>query len=185
MKLPLLRPSSPLPGRTRDLASARTTVDEALGLWRGQVLDGVPGPAAAAARPRFQRLRLALAATRAELDLELGAFESAAADLEDLLRTHPDREDLRLLYLLALRRQGRTEEALEAYEVYRDRGGQNPELLALGHELREALRDERPELQMEEPVYEEDPPLLGGDDSPSTSPPSRTCVSRSPSGRRG
>ncbi|MEW2101567.1 SAV_2336 N-terminal domain-related protein [Streptomyces cellulosae] len=146
------------------LASARTTVDEALSLWRGQVLDGVPGPAAAAARPRFQRLRLTLAATRAELDLELGAFESAAADLEDLLRTHPDREDLRLLYLLALKRQGRTEEALEAYDVYRDRGGQNPELLALGHELREALWDERPELQREEPVYEEDPPLLGGDE---------------------
>ncbi|MFH9175542.1 SAV_2336 N-terminal domain-related protein [Streptomyces albogriseolus] len=146
------------------LDAARTTVDEALNLWRGEALEGVPGPAAAAARPRFGQLRLALAVTRAELDLELGDFSRATTFLDDLLRTDPNREDVRLLYLLALKRQGRTDEALEAYEAYEDRGGRNPELLALGHELRAALREERPDLRPEEPVHEEDPPLLGEDE---------------------
>ncbi|MGA5210449.1 SAV_2336 N-terminal domain-related protein [Streptomyces pseudogriseolus] len=147
-----------------DLTSARTTVDEVLSLWHGEVLDGVPGPAAATARSRFQQLRLTLAATRAELDLELGAFERATTDLEDLLRTHPHREDLRRLHLLALQRQGRADRALEEFEAYEDSGGDNPELLAMGHELRDAFRDERPDLSLEEPAYEEDPPLLGGDE---------------------
>ncbi|MGW7298308.1 BTAD domain-containing putative transcriptional regulator [Streptomyces sp. NPDC054829] len=135
-----------------------TTVDEALNLWRGEVLDGVPGPAAAAARSRFQQLRLTLAATRAELDLELGEFERAATDLDALLRTHPHREDLRRLYLLALQRQGRTDKALEAFEEYEVSGGDNPELLAMGHELREALGVRGPDREPE------DPPLLGGDE---------------------
>ncbi len=141
-----------------ELASARTTVDEALSLWRGEVLDGVPGPAAAAARPRFQQLRLTLAATRAELDLELGEFERAAADLDALLRTHPHREDLRRLYLLALQRQGRTDKALEVFEEYEVSGGDNPELLAMGHELREALGERGPDREPQEP------PLLGEDE---------------------
>ncbi|MBC2901556.1 SAV_2336 N-terminal domain-related protein [Streptomyces cupreus] len=147
---------------TGELASARTTVDEALSLWRGEALDGVPGPAAAEARTRFHQLRLSLYATRAELDLELGEFERAATELADLLHAHPSREDFRRLYLIALQRQGRTEEALDVFEEYKISGGDNPELLALGHELREAFA-EVPEAHPEEPVYE-DPPLLEEDE---------------------
>ncbi|CCK30262.1 hypothetical protein BN159_5883 [Streptomyces davaonensis JCM 4913] len=147
-----------------ELASARATVDEALALWHGNALDGVPGPSADAARTRFHQLRLSLYTTRAELDLELGEFERAATDLADLLRTHPSREDFRRLYLIALQRQGRMEEALDAFDDYEVSGGDNPELLVLGHELREALTDVPQSRRPEEPAFEEEPPLLGEDE---------------------
>ncbi|MFI1352655.1 SAV_2336 N-terminal domain-related protein [Streptomyces sp. NPDC020898] len=116
---------------------ARRHVASALDLWQGTPLDGVPGPAAAAARSRLLQLRLSLSATRAELDLELGEFERAATDLAQLVHEHPSREDFRRLHLIALRRQGHVEEALEAYEEYESSGGRSPDLLALGRELRD------------------------------------------------
>ncbi|WP_107086991.1 SAV_2336 N-terminal domain-related protein, partial [Streptomyces viridochromogenes] len=123
-------------------ADARALVTEALSLWSGDdALANVPGPAARTARTRLQQLRLGLLRGRAELDLELGEFERAATDLAELLRLHPAREDFRRLYLIALRRQGRVEEALEVYEEYELSGGQNPELLALGRELRDEFGD--------------------------------------------
>ncbi|WP_191971405.1 SAV_2336 N-terminal domain-related protein [Streptomyces luteolifulvus] len=82
--------------------SARAQADEALGLWHGTALDGVPGPAASAARTRLLQLRLSLSATRAELDLELGRFESAADGLTHLVREYPDRDDFRRLLARAL-----------------------------------------------------------------------------------
>ncbi|MFV0136151.1 SAV_2336 N-terminal domain-related protein [Streptomyces sp. HMX87] len=117
---------------------ARRHVTDALGLWRsGDPLADLPGPAARTARNRLLRLRLALHGRRAELDLALGDADRAAADLSGLLHAHPFREDFRRLYLIALRRQGRVEDALEVYEEYELSGGRNPELLALGRELRE------------------------------------------------
>lgn len=125
-----------------NIASAREATQNALNLWRGTALDGIPGPAADAARTRLLQLRLSLCATRAELDLEAGEFERAAVDLAGLVDDHPAREDLRRLYITALRRQGRVEEALEVYEEYELSGGQNPELLALGRELRDEFGDD-------------------------------------------
>ncbi|MFI6276799.1 SAV_2336 N-terminal domain-related protein [Streptomyces sp. NPDC050988] len=90
-----------------DPTTARETVQRALDLWYGEPLDGVPGPAAEATRTRLRALRLQLYATRAELDLELGHFERAATDLDDLLRAHPQHEDFRRLHVLALRNLGR------------------------------------------------------------------------------
>ena len=124
-----------------NISSAREATQEALSLWRGTALDGIPGPAADAARTRLLQLRLSLCATRAELDLEIGEFERAAVDLAGLVDDHPAREDLRRLYIAALRRQGRVEEAVEVYEEYELSGGQNPELLALGRELRDEFGD--------------------------------------------
>ncbi|WP_210574142.1 SAV_2336 N-terminal domain-related protein [Streptomyces sp. GESEQ-4] len=129
--------------------------DRALELWRGdEPLADVPGPAAHTARGRLQQLRLGLYRSRAELDLERGELERAETDLAELLRAHPDREDFRRLYITALRRQGRTEDALEAYEEYEVSGGQNPELRTLGHELRDELErfDDPPEGGYEEPA---------------------------------
>ncbi|MET9833402.1 SAV_2336 N-terminal domain-related protein [Streptomyces sp. NPDC006385] len=129
-------------------ADAHARVTAALDLWSGDApLAGVPGPAARMARTRLQQLRLGLLRTRAELDLELGEFERAAQDLAGLVRDHPAREDFRRLCITALRRQGRDEEALEVYEDYELSGGDSPELLALGHELRDELEafDEAPE----------------------------------------
>ncbi len=123
-------------------AEARRHVGEALALWRpGDPLADVPGPAARTARNRLVRLRHTLYSRRAGLDLALGDADRAAADLSGLLEAHPFREDFRRLYLIALRRQGRVEEALEVYEEYELSGGRNPELLALGRELRADHRD--------------------------------------------
>lgn len=120
------------------LAEARVLVTEALSLWRDpEPLADVPGPAARTARTRLLRLRLALHTKRAELDLALGDYDRAATDLAGLLRAHPHREDFRRLYMIALRRQGRGEEALEVYEEYELSGGRSPALTALGRELRE------------------------------------------------
>ncbi|MGW8709903.1 SAV_2336 N-terminal domain-related protein [Streptomyces sp. NPDC055752] len=117
---------------------ARALVTEALSLWHGdESLAQVPGPAARTARARLLRLRLALHTKRAELDLALGDYDRTSAELSRLLRAHPHREDFRRLYLIALRRQGRGAEALEAYEEYELSGGRSPALAALGRELRE------------------------------------------------
>ena len=94
-----------------DPTTARDAVQRALDLWYGEPLDGVPGPAAEATRTRLRDLRLSLYATRAELDLELGHFERAATDLDDLLRTHPGHEDFRRLCVLALRNLDRVADA--------------------------------------------------------------------------
>ncbi|MET9353557.1 SAV_2336 N-terminal domain-related protein [Streptomyces sp. NPDC006617] len=120
------------------LAEAHGLVSGALSLWGdAEPLAGVPGPAARTARSRLLRLRLALHTKRAELDLVLGEYERAATELSGLLRAHPHREDFRRLYLIALRRQGRGEEAMEVYEEYELSGGRSPALTALGRELRE------------------------------------------------
>ncbi|WP_328693438.1 SAV_2336 family protein [Streptomyces phaeochromogenes] len=94
-----------------DPTTARDTVQRALDLWYGEPLDGVPGPAAEATRARLRALRLSLYATRAELDLELGHFERAATDLDDLLRTHPEHEDFHRLRVLARRNLDRVADA--------------------------------------------------------------------------
>ncbi|MFH8441282.1 SAV_2336 N-terminal domain-related protein [Streptomyces sp. NPDC018026] len=120
------------------LAEAHGLVSGALSLWGdAEPLADVPGPAARTARTRLLRLRLALHTKRAELDLVLGEYDRAATELSGLLRAHPHREDFRRLYLIALRRQGRDEEALEVYEEYELSGGRSPALTALGRELRE------------------------------------------------
>ncbi|QIJ62425.1 SAV_2336 N-terminal domain-related protein [Streptomyces sp. JB150] len=120
-----------------DAERARGHLTAALVLWKGPALEGVSGPAAQTARTRLQQLRLTLSRRRAELDLDLDEVDRAAADLAELVREHPSREDFRRLYLIALRRQGRLEEALEVFEEYELSGGRSPELLALGQELRE------------------------------------------------
>ncbi|MFE5026755.1 SAV_2336 N-terminal domain-related protein [Streptomyces sp. NPDC056656] len=122
-----------------DLESARTHVAHALSLFSGTPLDGVPGPAAHTARTRLTQLHLTLLRTRAELDLDLGDLERAAADLADLVRDHPSREDFRRLQMTALRQLGRTDDALETYEEYKAVGGRTgPALAELHRKLLEA-----------------------------------------------
>ncbi|MFE6757596.1 SAV_2336 N-terminal domain-related protein [Streptomyces sp. NPDC057684] len=127
-----------------NLHTARTHIAAALSLWRGTPLDGVRGPAARAARTRLTQLHLTLHRTRAELDLDLGDVERAAADLADLVREHPSREDFRRLQMIALRQLGRIGEALEAYEEYEAVGGRTgPALEELRRDLREAQGNAR------------------------------------------
>ncbi|MGB8944863.1 MAG: BTAD domain-containing putative transcriptional regulator, partial [Streptomyces sp.] len=76
-----------------DFTRARELVRSALGLWRGTPLDGIPGPAAQAARADIDRLRQSLLHTQLELNRELGATEQEQTELDELLREFPRTED--------------------------------------------------------------------------------------------
>ncbi|CAL9581353.1 hypothetical protein SUDANB105_05034 [Streptomyces sp. enrichment culture] len=145
---------------TGDREKAHGHLTAALVLWSGPALEDVRGPAAQIARARLLQLRLSLHRTRAELDLDLGEVDRAADDLAGLVDAYPAREDFRRLYLIALRRQGRIEEALEVFEEYELSGGRGPELLALGAELRDEFGDppeEAPDTAYDESRYGDSP----------------------------
>ncbi|MBA8957138.1 BTAD domain-containing putative transcriptional regulator [Actinomadura namibiensis] len=103
-------------GRSRaDLDAARLLLTEALELWSGDPLAGLPGPFAETQRSRLAERRLAARRSRLEIDLELGRYAEAVAELTALTAEHPLREDLHGLLMLALSRDGRQAEALAAY----------------------------------------------------------------------
>ncbi|MCL7425432.1 BTAD domain-containing putative transcriptional regulator [Streptomyces sp. YS415] len=98
-----------------ETASARHLFDQALALWQGTTLMGVPGPFADAERSRLEERRLDVIEARLETMVELGACADAATDLTTLVETHPLREGLHYLLMLALHQTGRQGEALAAY----------------------------------------------------------------------
>lgn len=98
-----------------DPAKARELLREALGLWDGEPLAGVPGPYAEAQRSRLTEWRIGLLETRLGLDLDLGMHSEAVAELTALSAEHPLRERLRWLLMLALYRSGRQAEALGVF----------------------------------------------------------------------
>ncbi|WP_276204632.1 BTAD domain-containing putative transcriptional regulator [Amycolatopsis vancoresmycina] len=104
-----------------DLRGAREALDEALGLWHGVPLSGLPGPFAAAQRARLTEVRLATVERRAEVMLESGGHAELVAELTALTREHPFRETLRGLLMRALVAAGRRTEAIAVYTDVRDR----------------------------------------------------------------
>ncbi|WP_206789989.1 BTAD domain-containing putative transcriptional regulator [Amycolatopsis sp. MtRt-6] len=104
-----------------DLRGAREAFDEALALWHGVPLSGLPGPFAAAQRARLTELRLATVERRAEVVLDSGGHTELVAELTALTREHPYRETLRGLLMRALVRAGRRTEAIAVYADVRDR----------------------------------------------------------------
>lgn len=101
--------------RGSDPQEARRLLNAALGLWEGEALAGVPGPAAQSQRTRIEQWRLRLLESRLEADLETGGHEEAVCELTALTSAHPLRELLRAQLMLALYRGGRQAEALAVY----------------------------------------------------------------------
>ncbi|MEU4293190.1 BTAD domain-containing putative transcriptional regulator [Kribbella sp. NPDC026596] len=93
----------------------------ALALWHGEALTGAASaPYSQAAAGRLEELRLS--ATEDRIAAELLTVAEAAplvAELHELVAGHPLRERLRLLLVKALHADGRSAEALTAYDEFR------------------------------------------------------------------
>jgi DNA-binding SARP family transcriptional activator len=105
-----------------DPAAAADSLREALALWRGPPLaDFSYAPFAQGAIVRLEELRLAAIELRVEAELALGEHARLAGELQALVREHPLRERLCGQLMLALYRDGRQADALEAYRTARAR----------------------------------------------------------------
>jgi len=114
-----------------DRATARSLLEEGLGLWRGPALlefshlDFAWGFAA-----RLEERRLVATEDRIEADLRLGRHDEVIGELGELVAAHPLREQLRHHLALALYRAGRQAEALrvldDAARTLRDQLGIDP-----------------------------------------------------------
>ncbi len=108
-------------GRARQLrkggdpAGAVSSLDAALGLWRGAAFAGVPGPFAQTERARLAELRSAAAEERADVLLALGRHEEVVPDLTAMVADQPLRERMRGLLMIALYRSGRQAESLRVF----------------------------------------------------------------------
>ncbi|MFS1299812.1 BTAD domain-containing putative transcriptional regulator [Streptosporangium longisporum] len=94
-------------------------LDTALSLWRGPALGGVVGPLADAERTRLEELRFTAIEDRAQLLLEADRAGEIIGDLSGLVRTHPLRERLHYLLMVAHYRCGRRADALKQFHSVR------------------------------------------------------------------
>lgn len=94
---------------------AANLADQALGLWHGEPLAGLPGSFAAAQRARLSDIRLTLREIRAAAGLANGRHAELVAELTPLVAANPLHEGLRGLLIIALYRSGRQAAALEQF----------------------------------------------------------------------
>jgi DNA-binding SARP family transcriptional activator len=106
-----------------DTARGARLLRDAVGLWRGMALAGVPGPYADARRVPLTELRMAATEEKLAADIWLGDHADAIAELRGLLAEHPFREGLSELLMLALYKSGRQAEALDVFCGVRQRLG--------------------------------------------------------------
>ncbi|MEV8479405.1 BTAD domain-containing putative transcriptional regulator [Streptomyces sp. NPDC051173] len=99
--------------------AALAALRQALSLWHGEALPGLPGPYAERQRVRWAERRLELLEARLETELELGRHDRITGELTELADAHPMRERVSHLRMLALYRAGRQAEALDAYAAAR------------------------------------------------------------------
>lgn len=104
-----------------DHDEAIAALDAALGLWRGDVLDGLDLVTLdlQAEAARLSELRVSASELRAQALLAAGRPDDAVAGLELLVHRHPEREHLTLLLMDALAVGGRRADALAAYQRLR------------------------------------------------------------------
>jgi DNA-binding SARP family transcriptional activator/ABC-type glycerol-3-phosphate transport system substrate-binding protein len=135
-----------LPG---DPAGAAAILRQALALWHGMPWgDLADEPALRADVERLRELRMAALEDRLEADLMVGS-RAVVGELKALAASHPLRERLGGLLMLALYREGRQAEALRAYQDFRRRLGSE-----LGIEPSSELQ------QLEDRILAQDPALL-------------------------
>ncbi|GGO51257.1 SARP family transcriptional regulator [Streptomyces daqingensis] len=100
----------------RDYAHASSLLGQALGLWTGAALSGVPhGPMLETSAVRLEELRSEVLEQRISADLRLGRHHGLVGELMALAHAHPMRETLHAHLMVALYRSGRQSDALAAY----------------------------------------------------------------------
>jgi len=100
-----------------DQPAAVEAANEALALWHGEPLSGLPGPWAASLRDRLLSDRLDLLEIRAAAGLAGGQHAELVAELAALVRENPLHEGLRGLLMTALYRVGRQADAVEQFRA--------------------------------------------------------------------
>lgn len=124
-------------------AAAIRRFTEALSLWRGPALPGMPGGPIQAEVHRLEQERLAVHEELAAVRLAVGEHDTVAGELVALVREHPARQTARAHLMLAQYRSGRVQEALATFadgeRIALDRGQElGPALL----DLHEAIRND-------------------------------------------
>jgi DNA-binding SARP family transcriptional activator/tetratricopeptide (TPR) repeat protein len=128
-------------------ADRAAMLTEALALWRGTPLAGIPGEWVAKVRDSWHRRRLDAMVQWGEVELNLGRFDEVIGALPDLVAEYPLAEPLEGLLMRALHAAGRDAEAVERYALVRQRLAEElgtdpgPELRALHSAI---LRGELP-----------------------------------------
>ncbi|MFF2145352.1 BTAD domain-containing putative transcriptional regulator [Kitasatospora sp. NPDC058190] len=98
-----------------DKHEAHRLLAQALDLFSGRPLTGIPGPYADAQRLRLAERQVAAAEELCAAALDIGLHSEIVGELNNLTAEHPLRERLRELLMLALYRCGRQAEALGVY----------------------------------------------------------------------
>ncbi|MFD8417147.1 BTAD domain-containing putative transcriptional regulator [Streptomyces sp. NPDC059650] len=98
-----------------DWAAAEELYAQALRLYSGEPLAGVPGPYADMWRTALTERRLAVLKDSLDVAITLGRYDGAIDQLRVVTAEHPLRERPRALLMRALHLRGRQAEALEVY----------------------------------------------------------------------
>jgi DNA-binding SARP family transcriptional activator len=135
--------------RKAEPARRAALLDEALALWRGPALADLDQEEfARLAAGRLDELRRVALEERVDAQLALGRHATLVGELEALVATNPEREQLHRQLMLALYRCGRQSEALEVCRAFK---------LALADEFG---LDPSPEMQeLERKILRQDPEL--------------------------
>ncbi|MFG2132170.1 BTAD domain-containing putative transcriptional regulator [Streptomyces sp. NPDC048751] len=88
---------------------------DALAMWRGPALDGIPAERVEAEAARLTEMRLDVYEEYMGLRLELGQHREIIGELAAFVREHPLREQATAHLMLAQYRSGRRAEAMETY----------------------------------------------------------------------
>ncbi|MFD5524457.1 BTAD domain-containing putative transcriptional regulator [Streptomyces virginiae] len=107
--------------RAGEPAEAVRLCAQALGLFRGELLAGLPGPLAELERMRLGERRIAIVQRKVEAQLRLGQESEAIAELFALSSAHPLNEPMAAMLMRALYRAGRQADALTVFDRARRR----------------------------------------------------------------